>query len=72
MEVPGLVHEDSFVSMSSRGYAQTSSLFWERDSLPVDSVTTPVMFGVPPEEVTAQFIYVVTNLLWEKRSLHGI
>ena len=69
---PGLVHEDSFFSMSGKGYAQTSSLFGERDSLPVDSVTTPVMFGVPPEEVIAQFIYVVANLLREKRGLHGI
>ena len=58
--------------MPGGGYAQTSSLFGERDGLPVDSVTTPVMFGVPPEEVIAQFIYVVANLLREKRGLHGI
>ena len=58
--------------MPGRGYAQTSSLFEERDSLLVDCMATPVMIGVPPEELTTQFIYVVENLSREKRALHGI
>ena len=30
------------------------------------------MLGIPPEEVTAQFVNVVTNFLMEKRGLHGV
>ena len=31
-----------------------------------------MMIGIPPEEVTAQFVYVVTNFLRENRDLHGV
>ena len=58
--------------MLGRGHTQSSSLFGERDSLPVDSVTTPILIGVSPEEVIAHFIYVVANFFKEKRGLHGI
>ena len=50
IEVPGLVHEDSLVSVPGGGYAQPSSLFGKRDSLPVNSVATPMMIGVSPEK----------------------
>ena len=53
IEAPSLVHEDSLVSMPSGGYAQPSSLFGKRDCLPVNSVASPVMVGVSPEEVIA-------------------
>ena len=68
----GLVHEDSFVSMPGTGHTQSSNLFGEHDSLPVDSVATPVLIGVSPEEVTTHFIYMVANFLREKRGLQGI
>ena len=71
MEALGLVHEDGFVSMLGKGHTQSSSLFGERDNLPVDSVATLALIGVPLEEVTAHFIYVVANFLREKRGLHG-
>ena len=58
--------------MPGRGHTQSSSLFGERDSLPVDGVVTPMLIGVSLEEVTAHFIYVVANFFWEKRGLHGI
>ena len=72
MEAPGLVHKDSFVSMTGRGHTQTSSLFGERNSLPVDSMTSLVLFGVSPEEVTTHLIYAVANFFWEEHDLHGI
>ena len=58
--------------MPGRGHTQSSSLFGERNSLPVDSVATRALIGVPPEEVTPHFIYVVANFLREKHGLHGI
>ena len=72
IEAQSLVHEDSLVSMPSGGYAQPSGLFGKRDCLPINSVASPVMVGIAPKEVTSQFIYVVADLLWEKRGLHGI
>ena len=31
-----------------------------------------MMLGIPPEEVTAQFVNVVTNFFMEKLGLHGV
>ena len=58
--------------MLGRGHTQSSSLFGECDSLPVDDVATPVLIGVSLEEVTTHFIYVVAKFFWEKHGLHGI
>ena len=72
IEASGLVHEDSLVSMAGGGYFQPSGLFGNRDYFPVNSVVSSVVVGIALEEVTAQCIYVVADLLWEKRGLHGV
>ena len=72
IEAQSLVHEDSLVSMLSGGYAQPSNLFGKRDCLLVNSVASLMMVGVSPEEVIAQFIYMVADLLREKCGLHGV
>ena len=58
--------------MAGRGYSQPSSLFGKRDRFPVNSVASSVVVSIAPEEVTAQCIYVVADLLWEKRDFHGV
>ena len=58
--------------MPGGGYAQPFGLSGKRDCLPINSVASPVMVGIAPKEVTSQFIYVVADLLREKRGLHGI
>ena len=72
IEVPGLVHEDSLVSIAGRGYSQPSSLFGKHEHFPINSVTSSAMVSITLEEVKTQFIYMVADLLWEKRGLHGI
>ena len=72
IEASGLVHEDSLVSMAGGGYFQPSGLFGNRDYFLVNSVVSSVVVGIALEEVTAQCIYVVANLLWKKRGLHGV
>ena len=63
IEASGLVHEDSLVSMAGRGYSQPSDLFGKCDRFPVNSVASSVVVSIAPEEVTAQCIYVVADLL---------
>ena len=72
IEAPGLVHENSLVSMAGGGYSQPFGLFGKCDHFSVNSVASSVVVSIAPEEVTTQFIYVVADLLWEKCSLHGV
>ena len=72
IKAPSLVHKDSLVSMTGGGYSQPSSLFGKCDYFPVNSVASPVVVGIALGEVTSQFIYVVADLLREKRGLHSV
>ena len=72
IEASGLVHKDSLVSMAGRGYSQPSGLFGKRDRFPVNSVASSVVVSIALEEMTAQCIYVVADLLWEKRGFLGV
>ena len=72
IKAPSLVHEDSLVSMVGGGYSQPSGLFGKCDCFPVNNVASPVVADIALEEVTTQFIYVVTDLWREKRSLHSV
>ena len=60
------------VSMASEGYSQPTNFLGNSDRSPVNCVTTPVMISIPPEEITAQFVDVMTNFLREKHGLHCI
>ena len=67
IEAPSLDHEDSLVSMAGGGYSQPFGLFGKCDCFRVNRVASPVVVSITLEEVIAQFIYVVADLLREKR-----
>ena len=58
--------------MPGGGYPQPSGLFGKRDCFPINYVASPTMVSISPEEVTAQFVNVLADLLGENRGLHGI
>ena len=52
--------------------AQPSHFLGKSDCILADHVATTVVFRASPEEITAQFVNVVANLLRKERSLHCV
>ena len=52
IEAPGLVHEDSLVSMVGGGYFQPPRLFGKCGRFPINNVASSMVVGITLEEMT--------------------